>query len=525
MTRVPFHPASPWRLAHLLALTALACGLLLAGLSVWFLGAVALAGLTAAAMTFNFHVPGALVRLFAIGRTVAKYGERVVGHDAALRDQMRRRSDLFVRMASSQIVRRAGWQLGDPDRLADYLDDVEDLDNGRLRVDLPAMSLCAGSLACLITTLIVVPLAALPIAVLLVVLAVVGHEVIIAGTRQMESIRSERREAGRKMGAALAAVIPLQAEGKWRDEVAAALAHSAGAESLGCNLRTSAARLDALVASFGPVYAVSVMAAAWIGGARGEGLLLPAFLAFSWFALAEAGQGISRLLLAQRRRRIAAREIDHLVEDASDPVPDRPVRELPLGLRFENFQHRAPDGRLIGEPLDASFVRGRPTALVGPSGCGKTSLLKQIAGWLGDDGGAEVSLPPAGRRAACAFCPHDAVVLADTVRANLFAPAASEAEMKMALAAVELEDRLGSVGGLDAWITQDVLSLGEAQRLNLARAWLSDRPVILLDEPTEHLDAAQGARILARLLARLSERIVIFSTHRATGPGIKKLQL
>ncbi|TIU22142.1 MAG: ATP-binding cassette domain-containing protein, partial [Mesorhizobium sp.] len=67
---------------------------------------------------------------------------------------------------------------------------------------------------------------------------------------------------------------------------------------------------------------------------------------------------------------------------------------------------------------------------------------------------------------------------------------------------------------LDAWIRQDRFSLGEVQRINLARAWLSSRPLVLLDEPTEHLDDAQGERILERLLAHLDDRIVVVSTHR-----------
>lgn len=86
-------------------------------------------------------------------------------------------------------------------------------------------------------------------------------------------------------------------------------------------------------------------------------------------------------------------------------------------------------------------------------------------------------------------------------------------------------------GGLDGWITQDQLSLGEARRLNLARAWLSDKALILLDEPTEHLDEDQGPRILARLLVRLDDRIVVPSSHRpvdgtTAGPGpIQRIDL
>ena len=70
---------SPWRLAILLAVVASVSGVLLTGISVWFLGAVALAGLGPAALAFNFHIPAALVRLFALSKTLGKYGERVVG--------------------------------------------------------------------------------------------------------------------------------------------------------------------------------------------------------------------------------------------------------------------------------------------------------------------------------------------------------------------------------------------------------------------------------------------------------------
>ena len=154
--------------------------------------------------------------------------------------------------------------------------------------------------------------------------------------------------------------------------------------------------------------------------------------------------------------------------------------------------------------------------VVGTSGSGKSSLLKQIAGWIGEDlfKASGASLTAQQRQASTSLVLHDAAVLDDTVRGNLFAPEASDQMMWQALGAVELDERIRSAGGLDAWIRQDVLSLGEAQRLNLARAFLVRTPVVLLDEPTEHLDTAQGQRILARLADRLSNRILEISTHR-----------
>ena len=426
-----------WRPAYAFALAALACGILLAGLSAWFLGAVAIAGLSAAAATFNFHVPAALVRLFAIGRTAAKYGERLVGHAAALRDQRHRRRDLFVAMAAAPAVRAAGWQLGDQDRLADYLDDVEDLDNGRLRVDLPVIALAAGFLACLVATLVTVPLAAAPILAALILVIVSARRLARLGADAFDDVRRWRRAGGQRVGAAAAAVVPLQAEGAWPREIEAALAEFARADDRLLALRCASATLDATAAAFGPAAALAVMTTAWLAGQRLEALLAPAFLAFSWFAWAEAGQGPSRILVAALRRRAAAREIGRMVGEVGGADARALVPEKARGaagppavacLRLSSLQRRAPDGRPIGAPLDAAFERGRPTALVGPSGCGKTSLLKQIAGWIGEEGaeGGAFSLPVEERRALAVFCPHDAAVLADTVRANLLAPRASD---------------------------------------------------------------------------------------------------
>ena len=185
---------------------------------------------------------------------------------------------------------------------------------------------------------------------------------------------------------------------------------------------------------------------------------------------------------------------------------------------LRNVPRQTPDGRRLGEAVNITFRAGHPAALVGASGTGKTTLLKQIAGWTGADNGSQffgdgAVLLSAQRRAASHLCLHDAAILSDTVRENLFAPGANEAECWLALAAVELDVRFADAGGLGAWISQDMLSLGEAQRLNLARALLTDAPLVLLDEPVEHLDSRQGARILKRVLSQLQDRIIIYASH------------
>ena len=515
-TRASVSSRTSWRYAIGFAFAALLCAVLLGGLSAWFLGSVAIAGLSATAFTFNFHVPGALVRLFAVGRTAARYGERLLGHKAALSDQVMHRVRLFSAMAAAPAVRKAGWQLGDQARLTDYLDDVEDLDYARLRADLPALTLAAGTVVALAATALIAPLALAPIAVILIAILLAGARMAKAGAMAWENARSMRRNGARRLGAAMASAVPLQAEGAWQAQCGEALQAFSLAERRMLDLRRLQSGFDALTSVPGPAAALSVFGAAWLAGARSEALLVPVFLAFAWIALGESTNGASRLLVAALRRRTALAEIGRWIDAGSVAEPGAPSATRPAMLSHSALQRRAPDGRAIGAPIALRLKAGHPTILVGESGSGKTSLLKQIAGWIGDDVmiGDAGMLSPAARRAATMFCPHDAAILADTVRANLFAPGRADAELWDALAAMELDGRIRQAGGLDGWIGQEALSLGEAQRLNLARAWLSDRPVVALDEPTEHLGDEQGRRILQRLLHHLRDRIVVLSSHR-----------
>ncbi|MDX8518241.1 ATP-binding cassette domain-containing protein [Mesorhizobium dulcispinae] len=517
-----------WRLATGFAFAALFCGILLGGVSAWLLGSVAIAGLSAAAFTFNFHIPAAFIRLFAIGRTAARYGERLAGHKAALADQVTHRAELFAAMAAAPAVRRAGWQLGDDARLADYLDDVEDLDYARLRAGLPALTLVAGLAVLTTASAILAPLSLLPIILFLLAILFAGNRVAKAGAMAWERARSLRRGGASRLGAALASAVPLKAEGAWSHECADALAALSRADGELLALRRLQARLDMIGAAFGPVAGIGVMAAAWHAGRQGTGLLLPMLLAFSWLALGEAMNGGSRMLVAVLRRNAALAEIGQWTQAAAAGRRESAPGDVePRALRHGALQRRAPDGRAIGTPISVLLARGQPTVLVGASGSGKTSLLKQIAGWIGDDAFAagDRILSATDRRAQAALVLHDAVILEDTVRANLFAGNVPDAALWHALGAVEMDERIREAGGLDAWIRQGGFSLGEVQRINLARAWLSTKPLMLLDEPTEHLDDEQGGRILERLMGHLSDRIIVISSHRASSLRDRTIEL
>lgn len=513
----PARGKSPWRLALLFAVAAAASGVLLTGISVWFLGAVALAGLGPAALAFNFHTPAAMVRLFALSKTAGKYGERVVGHRAALLDQVNRRARLFTAMARAPSARAASWQLGNQDRLSDYMEDVEDVDYARLRVGMPAVVLMAGLAALIGATAVLTPIALGPIAVVSVVVVATLRRAMPRVAQLWAVARSSQRAAGRRLGAALGSVVPLQAERAFAAILASAFARFNEAEASRFAQRRALAVLDMMTGLASPLAAISILLAAWHAGNRGGSLLVPAFLAFGWLALGETAQTVSRIVLGRVREHAARESLKDWTVTGGDAVSS----PVPAGLQtliLKNVPRQTPDGRRLGEAVNLSFQAGRPTALVGASGSGKTTLLKQIAGWIGADNNGQftgdgVVMLGAWRRAVSHLCLHDAAILSDTIRENLFAPDASDAECWRALAIVELSDRIEAAGGLTAWISQDMLSLGEAQRLNLARALLSDSPVVLLDEPVEHLDSDQASRLLKGVLSRLANRIVIYSTH------------
>ncbi len=164
---------------------------------------------------------------------------------------------------------------------------------------------------------------------------------------------------------------------------------------------------------------------------------------------------------------------------------------------------------------------GRWLAVTGPSGSGKSTLLSVLLGFLAPAAG---SVQVTGR---AAWCPQEAHLFDSTIRGNLLVAcepgagggsAALEPAMRDALACVGLSSLLRRLPqGLDTRIGPGgaFLSGGERQRLAVARTLMSGADVVLLDEPTAHLDAEIGETMLHDLRRGLNSRTVILVTHNA----------
>lgn len=497
-----------WRMTLIIALVTAFSGVMLVGVSAWFLGAVALAGLGPAALTFNFHHPAALVRLFALTRTVGKYAERSVGHQAALTDQLFSRQTLFRQMAAAPETLSAGWQLARADRLQTFLDDVETRDAERLRVHLPRLALGGMALVLLALTAVVLPLSIPVVLSQLALLLLVVHQLTARASSAYEATEDRRRSFGEVMGAQLVGIVSLEAGGERRDRFGETVRTARSAESSRATAVRHLGLAEALAALAGPLSAGSVLVVASYSGQLEEQTLPILLAAFSWLAFGELISRVPGAQVAETAARRAGRQLAPgqtlQKKAATDPAPADLIVHAPL---------TDPLSRRIGGSVRIEARPGEPLALLGPSGCGKTTLLKRLAGWLPWTApGSHPFETPENARATSHLSLHDAAILSGTVRDNLFTNTCDTALWK-ALEAVELRGRIEEGGGLDSFIAQDMLSLGEARRIALARAILSKSPLLLLDEPGEHLGSEQGARILARVLAAARGRTVVFVTH------------
>ena len=492
--------------AALCAALVAAASVLLLGLSGWFITAAAVAGAAgpAAAHLFNYMLPSAGIRLLAIVRTGARYGERLASHNAALGALARLRPALFRAIAASPAP--DALALGRGDATARLIGDVDAIELHFVRRSGPWGAAAALASGVALTCLGGIGAAAATVACVALLLIVADR--LWRGQEGLGRAVQQAQGALRETFATLSDAAPeLRCYGL-EDWAAERIARAGDALAAA---QRAQARLSA---QFELLHAATIGLAAGLALllAIGAGAPIAALAALAAAMTVDGAAPVMRAMVERGRLREAEARLDVLFEAAGPEAAGAPDASAPP----------APAGITIGAPVGCGLEPGERLALVGPSGVGKTTLVETLLGLrravpgTAAIGGVDVAvMAKAQQRRQFAWVPQDAMLISGTVRDNLrlAAPDADDATLWAALHDAALDGRVQALpGGLDAWIGEngERLSGGERRRLALARAYCAEAPWLLLDEPSEGLDAGTEAVLAARLDARL----------RRTGQGL-----
>ena len=493
--------------AALAALTVL-MGMALLGLSGWFITATALAGLVpATALVFDVFMPSAGIRLLAVGRTGARYAERLVTHDATLAVLAALRQRLFLSWARPQGARLL---LQRPARLLQRLtSDVDALDNLYLRLLVPAVAaLGAALLAALAYGFMRWWLGLLTLAWLLLT----GWGIALWHGLRSRKAAVRRAMALEAMRAQTVDLVAGQTEllmaGQLPAQVQQVLHSDARCAQADERLyQSEAAAAQAYGAVSAITLSVSVLLMAWLmeqgrinAPVAALGILMALSAMEPFAALRRGAEQAGRTWLALRR---LAPPLAAKAEVAQKP--QQPEQKLAVSLQAVRL-------RQLG-PIDLNVRQGERVALIGSSGAGKTSLLHLMAGELQPDEGVV-------QARACSWMTQRTELFQDSLRNNLrLADAKADDEQLWGVlqAAGLRSDVMALPQGLDTMLGEGGLGLsgGQSRRLALARLLLSPDRCWLLDEVTEGLDAVTAADVLKRLVqaAESGARTLIFATH------------
>lgn len=519
-------PVALWRGAAL-GFVVLAMGAALLGLSGWFITAAAAAGLAGTGAVFDVFRPSAMVRLLALSRAAARYGERVLTHDATLRAL----EGLRVRLLSGLIA--APYERMIHIRGAQALNrltaDIDALDGVSLRLVLPVLS---GLLVQAVAFGALWALVGWSVALWVFLGYLLGAGLIFWQTVRNTARLSRLAEAAAQaFRARLIDLVRARRDLAVHGQLIAQTELTLAADNRRWAARVYQDRAERLAGAALQMLGTLVAGGAlWLGIVQVQaGSLEPAFAALGFFAALALAETIAPL-------RRAAADLGRVVEaarrvsrDLIAPAPTRgfaraPACAVPLHIDGVTLKRPMSDIPVILD-LTLAVSPGETIALTGPSGSGKSTLLLAVAG-LCPVASGQITLgqiplqdwSETALRNHVTLLGQRSALMAGTVSdaLRLAAPDSDDAALWRVLDAVHLSHFLHTREGLGTQIGPrgEGLSGGEARRLMLARTLLRQPALLLLDEPTEGLDDTTANAVLAGIRRILPDAAILMAAHR-----------
>ena len=516
-------------LGVVLAIVTLLASIGLLTLSGWFLSASAVAGF-AGLYSFNYMLPAAGVRGTAITRTAGRYFERLVSHDATFRVLQHLRVTTFSKLLPLSPAGLARYRQGE--LLNRVVADVDTLDHLYLRVISPMV----GALVVIVVVTLGLSLLDANIAlvlggIMLLTLCLLPPLFYRAGKPTGENLTRLRGEYRQQLTGWLQGQAELTIFGASRR-------YRAQMENTELNWHEAQRKQSELTALSQALMlligGIAVMAMLWLasGGVGDNTQPGPLIALFVFCALAAfealapvtgAFQHLGQVVAsALRITQITGQQPEVQFSTATTDVPE----QLSLCLADVSFAY---DGQAQPalDHINLTIPAGAHVAVLGRTGCGKSTLLQLLTrAWdpaqgqiLFNDTPLKEMSEPALRKTV-SVVPQRVHLFSATLRDNLLlaAPGTADEVLRAMLEKVGLHKLLEDEG-LNSWLGEGgrQLSGGELRRLAIARALLHNAPLMLLDEPTEGLDATTERQILDLLEKEMQGKTVLMVTHRLRG--------
>ena len=531
-----FKPYKFWLVSGtLLALITSLASITLLTLSGWFITSSAIAGLLApdgVAITFNFMQPAAEIRALAIIRTLGRYAERVVTHEATFRVLAEIRQWFFAKLIPLAPGRLATRQSAD--LLQSLTQDIDALDALYLRLCSPIIiALLGGAIVVSFIAYYSLYFSVFVLFILLVTAVFIpwlfnrlGKEGAEKITEQAAKFKIEQIEILQN----LAELKAFNAYTRFKKQLISSSEQMIFTQRSNNQLTALSSAVTLLLSQLAVV--VSLAIAAWLFQHHSISGAVFVMLVFTVLAVFELVTPLSSAMQMLAKTQTAAKRIRKIAD--LKPFIIEPEQPLDIkrkgGVSINNLSFRYSDqSPWILNNISLDIPQGSKIAIMGESGAGKSTLLQLIMRFYDPQQGDIKYSGLDYKQLNSDILTQQFSVLsqrtelfATTIKQNLLIanPKASDAEINQAINKAGLNEFIKQLpDGINTWIGEhgSKVSGGEARRIALARMYLKDAPIILLDEPTEGLDKATEKDVLNALDKIAEHKTLIMVTHKKAG--------